>query len=62
MASTRLIMYRDLIDVMEQAGDRVDTILVPKVGVPADLYLCDALMSQIEMGKGFKASRSGSKP
>jgi len=48
-------MYRDLIDVMEEAGDRVDTILVPKVGVPADLYLCDALMSQIEMEKGFKA-------
>ncbi|MGH3946279.1 MAG: aldolase/citrate lyase family protein, partial [Pseudonocardiaceae bacterium] len=26
-------MYRDVIDVMEQAGDRVHTILVPKVGV-----------------------------
>jgi malyl-CoA/(S)-citramalyl-CoA lyase len=48
-------MYRDLIEVMEQAGDRVDTILVPKVGVPADLYLCDAIMSQIEMDKRFTA-------
>jgi malyl-CoA/(S)-citramalyl-CoA lyase len=48
-------MYRDLIEVMEQAGDRVDTILVPKVGVPADLYLCDAIMSQIEMDKRLTA-------
>jgi citrate lyase subunit beta/citryl-CoA lyase len=47
-------MYRDLIDVMERAGHRVDTILVPKVGVPADLYLCEAVMNQIEMAKGIK--------
>jgi citrate lyase subunit beta/citryl-CoA lyase len=48
-------MYRDLIEVMEQAGDRLDTILVPKVGVPADLYLCDAIMAQIEMNKKLTA-------
>jgi citrate lyase subunit beta/citryl-CoA lyase len=47
-------MYRDLVEVMEQAGSRVDTILVPKVGVPADLYLCEAIMNQIEMAKGIK--------
>lgn len=47
-----LHMYRDLIEVMEQAGDRLDTILVPKVGVPADLYLCEAIMRQIEAGRG----------
>ena len=47
-------MYRDLVDVMEQAGHRLDTILVPKVGVPADLYLCEAIMNQIEMAKGIK--------
>jgi malyl-CoA/(S)-citramalyl-CoA lyase len=46
-------MYRDLIEVMEQAGTRLDTILVPKVGVAADLYLCDALMTQIETAQGF---------
>jgi malyl-CoA/(S)-citramalyl-CoA lyase len=38
---------------MEQAGDRVDTLLVPKVGVPADLYLVEALVNQIEQAKGF---------
>jgi len=45
--------YRDLIDVVEQAGDRIDTILVPKVGVPADVYLVDALLTGIESAKGF---------
>jgi citrate lyase subunit beta/citryl-CoA lyase len=41
-------MYRDVVDVVEQAGHRLDTILVPKVGVPGDLYLVDALLTQIE--------------
>ena len=47
-------MYRDVVDVMEQAGDRLDTILVPKVGVPADLYMVEALVSQVETAKGFR--------
>lgn len=47
-------MYRDVVDVMEQAGNRLDTILVPKVGVPADLYMVEALVNQIEMAKGFE--------
>jgi citrate lyase subunit beta/citryl-CoA lyase len=51
-------MYRDVVDVMEQAGDRVHTLLVPKVGVPADLYMVEALVSQIEQAKGF-ATRVG---
>jgi malyl-CoA/(S)-citramalyl-CoA lyase len=45
--------YRDVIDVMEQAGDRLHTILVPKVGVPADLYLVEALVNQVEQARGF---------
>jgi malyl-CoA/(S)-citramalyl-CoA lyase len=47
-------MYRDVVDVMEQAGDRVDTLLVPKVGVPADLYMVEALVSQVEQAKEFR--------
>lgn len=46
-------MYRDVVDVMEQAGNRVHTLLVPKVGVPADLYMVEAMVSQIEQAKGF---------
>ena len=47
-------MYRDVVDVMEQAGDKVHTILVPKVGVPADLYMVEAMVNQIEMAKGYR--------
>ena len=46
-------MYRDLIDVVEQAGAHVDTILVPKVGVPGDIYTVDALLSQLEQAMGL---------
>jgi citrate lyase subunit beta/citryl-CoA lyase len=46
-------MYRDVIDVVEQAGARLDTILIPKVGVPADVYLVDALLTQIETAGGL---------
>src|SRR5207244_12133492 len=31
-------MYRDVVDVVEEAGHRLDVVLVPKVGVPADVY------------------------
>jgi len=40
--------YRDMVDVVEQAGARLDVVLVPKVGVPGDVYLTDALLTQIE--------------
>jgi citrate lyase beta subunit len=43
--------YRDLVDVVEQAGHRLDTVLVPKVGVPGDVYLVDALLSGIEAAR-----------
>ena len=46
-------MYRDLIDVVERAGAHVDTILVPKVGVPGDVYTVDALLTQIETATGL---------
>jgi citrate lyase beta subunit len=46
-------MYRDVVDVMEQAGDRVQTLLVPKVGLPADLYMVEAMVNQIEQARGF---------
>ena len=47
-------MYRDVVDVMEQAGGRVHTLLVPKVGVPADLYMVEAMCSQIEQARGLE--------
>ena len=46
-------MYRDVVDVVEEAGHRLDCLLVPKVGVPADVYLVDALLTQIEAARGI---------
>ena len=45
--------YRDVVDVIERAGHRLDLVLIPKVGVPADVYLTDALLTQIEQAKGI---------
>ena len=46
-------MYRDVVDLVEQAGDRIDTLLIPKAGVAADIYMVDAMLTQIETAKGF---------
>jgi malyl-CoA/(S)-citramalyl-CoA lyase len=40
-------MYRDVVDIVE-ACPRLDMILIPKVGVPADVYAIDMLVTQIE--------------
>jgi malyl-CoA/(S)-citramalyl-CoA lyase len=47
-------MYRDVVDVVEQAGDKLDLIMIPKVGTAADVYALDMLVTQIEAAKGFK--------
>ena len=44
-------MYRDVVDVVERAGHKLDCVLVPKVGIPADVYLVDALLTQIEAAR-----------
>jgi malyl-CoA/(S)-citramalyl-CoA lyase len=47
-------MYRDVVDVLEQGGDRLDLIMIPKVGTAADVYAVDMLVTQIEAAKGRK--------
>ena len=47
-------MYRDVVDIVEQVGDRVDTILIPKVGTDSDVYMVDCLLTQIETSKKIK--------
>ena len=46
-------MYRDVVDVMEQVGDKLDLIMIPKVGTASDVYMVDTLVSQIEIAKGY---------
>jgi malyl-CoA/(S)-citramalyl-CoA lyase len=44
--------YRDVVDLLEQAGDRLDQIMIPKVGCAEDVYAVDALVTAIERAKG----------
>lgn len=41
-------MYRDVIDVLEGAVDKLDLIMIPKAGTAADIYALDMLVTQIE--------------
>ena len=44
--------YRDVVDLLEQSSDRLDQIMIPKVGCAADIYAVDALVTAIEAAKG----------
>jgi citrate lyase subunit beta/citryl-CoA lyase len=41
--------YRDVIEVIEAAGDRLDAVLVPKVNRPEDLHAVAVLLDGIEL-------------
>src|SRR5215211_8806529 len=43
--------YRDVVDVIEQAGDHVDTVLIPKVSCAGDVHLVATLLDQIEAAR-----------
>jgi len=45
--------YRDLVDVVEEAGDRIDLIMIPKAGAARDVVFVDMLLSQIEAQRGL---------
>ena len=45
--------YRDLIDVVESVGDRVDLVMLPKCHGPEDVYVVATLLRQIELGLGL---------
>jgi len=44
--------YRDVVDLLERASDRLDQIMIPKVGCAGDVYAVDALVTAIEAAKG----------
>jgi len=45
--------YRDVVEVVEQAGAQIDLIMLPKVQAPRDLHFVDTLLSQIEVHLGL---------
>ena len=45
--------YRDLIEVVEDVGDRIDAVMMPKAHLPQDVRFVCMLLTQIEHAKGF---------
>jgi citrate lyase beta subunit len=46
--------YRDLIEVVEAAGDTIDVVMMPKANLPQDVRFVCMLLTQIELAKGFE--------
>ncbi|MDF0603585.1 L-malyl-CoA/beta-methylmalyl-CoA lyase [Psychromarinibacter sp. C21-152] len=44
--------HRDVVELLEGASDRLDMIMIPKVGCAADLYAVDALVTAMERETG----------
>ena len=44
-------MYRDVIEIIEEVGNKIDTLLIPKVGSASDVYMVDCMLNQIEQNK-----------
>ena len=51
--------YRDIVDVVEQSGQWLDTVLVPKASCAADIHLVATLLDQIEDAMGLQRGRIG---
>jgi citrate lyase subunit beta/citryl-CoA lyase len=51
--------YRDVIEVVENAGTNLDCIMLPKVQTPEQVVALDALLTQIEKTMGFEVGRIG---
>jgi malyl-CoA/(S)-citramalyl-CoA lyase len=46
-------MVRDVVDLVEQAGSKIDTLLIPKAGVYGDVYMVEAMVTQLEKQQGL---------
>jgi malyl-CoA/(S)-citramalyl-CoA lyase len=44
--------YRDVVDLLEKGGERLDLIMIPKVGCAEDIYAVDALVTAVERAMG----------
>ena len=51
--------YRDIVDVVEPAGERIDALILPKAESAADVHFVDRLLSQIELARGWPVGRIG---
>jgi citrate lyase subunit beta/citryl-CoA lyase len=54
---TAAYCYRDVIEVVEAAGDYIDVIILPKVDDAADVLFFDRLLTQIEANTDLEVGR-----
>ncbi|MDZ7582341.1 MAG: CoA ester lyase [Deltaproteobacteria bacterium] len=47
--------YRDLLVLAEEAGERLDAVVIPKVDDRADIHFADKMLTGIEMARGLSA-------
>ncbi len=45
--------YRDLVDIVEEAGQNIDLVVLPKAGSREDIRFVDTLLTQIEAATGL---------
>jgi citrate lyase subunit beta/citryl-CoA lyase len=43
--------YRDIVEIVEQGGNAIKSIMLPKAGCASDIYMLDCLLTQIESAK-----------
>jgi citrate lyase subunit beta/citryl-CoA lyase len=49
--------YRDLIEVVEEAGGSLDAVMIPKVNRPEDLHAVSILLSQLELATDLEQGK-----
>ena len=49
--------YRDVIEVVEACGDKIDAIVIPKSESPEDVMFVDKLLTQIELNLGLPVGK-----
>ncbi len=47
--------YRDAIEVVEAAGPRIDTVMLPKTNAARDVHFLDTLLTQMDSAIGIEA-------
>lgn len=51
--------YEDVIDVVEAVGEKIDSIILPKVREPADVHTVEKLLEQVEVNAGIRPGSIG---
>jgi citrate lyase subunit beta/citryl-CoA lyase len=54
--------YDDVIEVVSEAGEYIDDIIIPKVAGPSDVHTVENLLEQVEVNAGLEVGAIGLEP